>query len=633
MTAIKALPRVCGVSCGAALLAVLVQRPALAALDTQLSNLRRMSIEELASVEISSVSKSPEPLAEAPSAVYVITPDAIRRSGAVTLPEALRLAPNLIVARKDSLNYAVSARGFNSVEASRKILAIIDGRSVYSFLHSGVFWDSQDIMLDDIQRIEVVSGPGGTLWGANAVNGVINIVSKSSRDTQGLFGKVSYGNLDRSFAARFGGQINEPLTYRVYIKGTRHGDTETPAGTSRRDALSGLQGGFRADWQGNEDLVTVQGDIYHGDSDQGGQVELGGGNVLARWSRPVGPGTLQAQVYYDRTQRDSPGVVDHTDTYDIDLQQNAVLGAHSVVVGGGYRVRTETFNNTLNAFNFATPRKTLGLGNVYFQDTLTLASSLKFIAGIKFEHNAFTGWEVMPNARIAWQVSPRNMVWAAVSRAVQTPSRIDRELEAPPLLLPAPDFESEQLLAYEVGYRAQPASNLSLSISVYYDIYHDVRATTITPVTVLPIQLRNDHYGHVYGVEAWANYNPIAWWRLEFGVNALHKALKTKPGKIVIAPDQSLGNDPDYQVFLRSSFAIARDVDLDIGARIIDALADPAVPSYIALDTRLAYRFSDQLELSLTGQNLLENRHPETGQPTDRGEIPRSFVVSARWSF
>ena len=576
-------------------------------------DLTPLSIEELANLQITSVSKHAEPVSGAPAAVYVVTPDQIRRFGAMTIPEALALAPNLTVRRLDTMNYAVSARGFGTFESSNKLLAMVDGRSIYSSLHSGVYWGNYDLLLDDVARIEVVGGPGGSLWGANAVNGIINIITKSSRDTQGGLVDIAGGNFDGMAAARYGGRINDGLTYRVYVKGMHRSSLLTAAGADAKQGFNDVQGGFRGDWDGNADQVTFQGDIISGDSSSSGtNAELRGGNALARWRHDSEAGATTLQAYVDTVRTETPSVSENAVTYDVDLQHNFVLAGNDLVIGGGYRNVTDKFLNAI-FFVLAQPKRTITLANVYVQDTVRLTDTLRFIAGVKFEHNDFTGWEVMPSARLAWQPDSTLLLWSAVSRAVRTPSRIDRELQGAGLLVPATQFRSEQLLAYEAGARVQASQELSFSVSGYYDIYQSLRDTGFAPGGGLPIRFGNDHYGHIYGVEAWSSYAVNEWWRLDAGVTALHKDLKLKPGHIAGSIDQSLGNDPGYNATIRSSMSLASNVDFDTSLHFTDALKAPALRGYTEMSVRLAWRPVAALELSVQGQNLLHDHHPETG--------------------
>ncbi|MGE4063038.1 MAG: TonB-dependent receptor plug domain-containing protein [Rhodospirillaceae bacterium] len=597
-----------------------------------LPDLMRLSIEELAEMEISSVSRRAERVSAAPAAVYVITSDRIRLSGTRTIPETLRLAPNLIVGRTNAIAYAISARGFNTPEASNKLLALMDGRSLYSPLHSGVFWEDQDYLLDDIERIEVISGPGGTLWGANAVNGVINIITKSTRDTQGVFVKLGAGNIDKSGAARYGGRFGEKLTYRAYVKAHQTGDALTSAGVSADDSMTRMQGGFRSDFVSDVDTITVQGDLFNATSDDA-YAKLRGGNVLFTWTRTFEESQLRFKTYYDRTTRIAPATTDRVKSFDAELQHNFRLAdAHDVVWGAGYRRNTEDFVNA-PPFVFAVPKRTLEHANIYVQDTYAVTPTLRLIGGIKFEHNEMTGWEIMPSGRIAWQAAEHTFLWAAVSRAVRTPNRIDRELEAMPLLIPATNFSSEEMLGYEVGYRGQINPDVTLSISGYYNIYNDVRTTGASVGGGLPLSLQNGRSGRVYGVEAWATYHISDAWRLDAGVNALAKKTRIAIGQVDLIPNQHLGNDPEVQGQVRATYFVAPDLDLSIGLRAVDDLPSPVVPGYTELDARVAWRLLPNVELSVVGKNLLHKSHPEVGDVATRREIPRSVFGMVYWAF
>jgi iron complex outermembrane receptor protein len=599
---------------------------------SDLPGLMRLSIEELSDMEISSVSRRAEPVSIAPAAVFVITPDDIRHSGVRTIPEALRLAPNLLVGRSDAVAYAISARGFNTPEASNKLLALMDGRSLYSPLHSGVFWENQDTVLDDIERIEVISGPGGTLWGANAVNGVINIITKSSRDTQGMFVKLGAGNIDQSGVARYGGRFNDGLTYRTYVKAYRTGDSFTPAGVEADDSLSKVQGGFRADWSAGQNDVTVQGDIYRGNSDHA-STKLKGANAVITWTRTFDESQLRVKAYFDRTTRISPLTYDRVDSYDAELQHNFRIGeANDIVWGAGYRSNTENFINT-PPFIFAQAKRTLEHANFYVQDTYALSPALRLIAGVKLEHNQFTGWEIMPSARIAWHAADHSFLWAAVSRAVRTPNRIDRELEARPLLIPATNFMSEELLAYEIGYRGQVSPDISLSISTYYNIYNDIRTTGASANGGQPLSLQNGRSGHTYGVEAWATYSVNDRWRLDAGVNALGKKTRVATGQVDLIPNQHIGNDPDFQASVRSTLFVTEDLDLSVGLRTVGELPNPLVPAYTEIDARVAWRPLPNLEFAVSAGNLLDESHPEVGVAASRREVRRSVFGTVRWSY
>lgn len=621
---VRLLPVACAV--------LLIATSASAAAPRSLEDLRKLSLEDLAEVEITSVSKQPQALSRAAAAVFVITNEDIRRSGATSLPEALRLAPNLNVAQVDAASYAISARGFNTFQASNKLLVLVDGRSIYTPLHGGVFWDQQQVLLEDVDRIEVISGPGGTLWGANAVNGVINIISKPARDTLGGFAGAQLGTVNKSLAARYGGRLGDSGSYRVYGLGFDRGNTRTVAGRDARDDFDGRQAGFRLDWNLARDDFTLQGDIF--DHNIQGGSENSGGNLLAHWTRQLGGGSaLQVQTYYDRVDRSSLGVTDDLETFDVEAQHSFRLGdRHSLVWGGGYRLTDDTFVNTLNPFVLDPESDDVSIGNIFVQDSVSLSDAVTATLGIKLEYSSYTGLEYLPSARVAWQVADDHLLWASVSRAVRTPSRIDRDLEAPLVLDAASDLKTEKLVAYEAGYRGQPTPETSLSASLFFNDYDDLRILTLSPDTGRLV-FGNATKGHTYGLEVWGGVRVTDWWRLDAGVHLLQKELRLETGALEVARDQHWGNDPEYQLSLRSRMNLSETVELDIGVRAIDDLPDPRVPDYVALDARLGWHVTDSLELSIAGFNLLDERHPETGGPANWREIRRNVYAGARWRF
>jgi iron complex outermembrane receptor protein len=595
-------------------------------------DLSALSIEELANLEVTSVSKKAEPLSGAPAAIYVITDEDIERMGAITLPEALRLAPNLQVARLDALSYAISARGFNSTEASNKLLVLIDGRSVYSPLHSGVFWDVQNIVMEDIERIEVVGGPGGTLWGANAVNGVINVITKSAHDTQGGLVSASYGTMDQQFTARYGGKTSDAFAYRAYVKGAEFGNSRNPNGSDHIDDWDILQGGVNIDWRGDSDSVRVEGNAYDGGLEVVSS-ETSGQNIALTWTHDIG-GTapLQFHAYYDRTHRDQPGIIQETvKAYNADVQHGFNVGdAHTIVWGAGYRRTSDTYT-VPPPFGVANTHAQRNLWNVFLQDEVALTDQLKVTAGLKIEHHTYTDFEYMPSVRAAWQPSAHDLWWAAVSRAVRTPSRLDRDLQALPILLPAPTFMSETLVAYEAGYRGQLSDSLLVSVSAFFNDYDKLRTTS--PLPTGQFRLLNGMEGHVYGVELWAQYRVNEWWRLSAGATGLSKDLKAKPGVIDVSNMQAAGNDPDQQFSVRSLMALSDNVSFDVGLRAVEKLRSPVIRSYVELDARLGWRITDTFELSVAGFNLLHDQHPEGGPVSTRREVRRNAHVAAKLAF
>lgn len=596
-----------------------------------LEDLEQLSIEELANVEITSVFKRPAPLSKAPAAVYVITAEDIRRSGAVSLPQVLRLAPNLQVARRSATEYAISARGFNSVEASIKMLVLIDGRSIYTPLFGGVLWDQHHVPLDDIERIEVISGPGGTLWGANAFNGVINIITKSAHETQGGLATGYFGNVDSGATARYGGEFGEGGAWRIYATGFERGETLRANGSGADDDWDGRQAGFRADWAGEADAFTLQGDLYDNALHPG---DASGGNLLGRWRRDLENGsTFELQAYYDRVDRSVPGVSDALEIFDAEGQHTLSLGGrHELVWGGGFRRIEDEFVNNLNIFVLTPESDTIELANVFAQDTFAVTDDLRLTAGLKVEYSSYTDFEYLPSARLAYDLSDTTLLWAAVSRAVRTPTRFDRDLNAQGVLERAVGFESEELIAYEIGYRSQPTPQTSLSVSAFYNDYDELRVLGISPDTGL-LRFENKLEGRTYGVEAWGDYRVLSWWRLSAGANLLKKDLELQPGAVTLALDQHAGNDPEYQLSLRSYMNLTDAVQLDLGLRAVDDLSQPDVPRYVELDARLGWQVTDGVELEIAGLNLLDESHPETGAAATRGEVRRSVYLGARVRF
>ncbi len=604
------------------------------------AELVQLSIEELANIEITSVSKRPELLSQAAASVYVITREDIRRSGANTIPEMLRLAPNLQVARVDASQYAISARGFNSTTAN-KLLVLIDGRSVYTPLFSGVFWDIQDVLPSNIERIEVLSGPGGTLWGANAVNGVINIITRHAGDTIGALVSAGAGTDQRNLGFRYGGKLGEDASYRITASGSENEDTAWASGASADDSWQKKDLGFRLDWERGSQALMFDASAYDGSIDQqiNADKKVSGFHLLGRWnSRLEGDSSLQVQTYFDRTKRDYPGTFGEVlDTYDLDVQHRFGWGAdHDVLWGGGYRFSRDDVTNT-PALAFLPARRNLTLANVFAQDSITLNDRLQLTVGAKLEHNNYTGLEFQPNVRLAWRMRDDALLWSAVSRSVRTPSRLDREFfipgSAPFVIAGGPDFESEKVTTYEVGYRAQPTPFASLSVSAFYNRYADLRSVEQAVGGGPPAVLANEMEGSTYGLETWGSYRVNDWWRLSAGYNYLIEDLRFKPGSRDVTGLQAAGNDPRYQFSLRSSMNLAHNVEFDLALRRIGSLPNPNVPGYTALDMRIGWIVAKDIEISLSGFNLLDHQHPEFGQPLTRSEHERSFYLKTLWHF
>jgi iron complex outermembrane receptor protein len=606
--------------------------------QAQAIDLAELSLEELANIEVTSVSRRPEPISDAAASIFVITSSDIRRSGARTLPEALRLAPNLQVARVNANGYAISARGFNN-SIGNKLLVLIDGRTVYTPLFSGVFWDAQDVLLEDVDRIEVISGPGATLWGANAVNGVINVITRAAEETQGTLLSAGGGDEEVAGAARFGGRLGDSGHFRVYGKALDRRGTSREVGTPVPDRWQQGQVGFRADWTPDDRRFTLQGDAYAGEGEErplGGAIEVSGFNLVARWIEPLTSGSsLQVKAYFDRSRReDRIGFQGDVGTVDLELQHAIPLERQSLLWGAGYRRAEDELPDTILGplvIAFVPPSRELSWVNLFVQDEVRLSPSVAVTAGWKLERNDYTGWEHLPSLRLAWKPDDSRLLWGAVSRAVRAPARLDRDftltlLPGFPVILGGPDFVSEVAEVYELGCRAQPASAFSYSITVFRADYEKLRSGQPPPAFI-----ENRISGPVSGIEAWATVQPAAGWRLMGGLTVLDQDLEVDPGSTDPTGPSALGNDPDHQWLLRSWIDLPGEHEIDLMVRHVDSLPEPAVPAYTAVDARWGWWLPRGLELSLTLQNLFDGEHVEFGSSPGRSVYGRSAFLKLSW--
>ena len=604
-----------------------------------------LSLEELSNVEITSASKRPERLSDAAASVFVISADDIRRSAATTLPEALRLAPNLEVAQAYANGYAISARGFNSSSAN-KLLVLIDGRSVYTPLFGGVFWDVQDVMLEDVERIEVISGPGGTVWGVNAVNGVINVITREAAETRGAVVSAAAGNREWLASARQGMAIANG-NLRLYVKHTQFENTETANGTDVDDAARFTQAGFRGDWNALAGRLTVQGDTYRGKRGQPlpgtisisgvnlalDDVTTSGANLLARWERSLdNDSALSVQAYYDRTHRTVPPTFAETlELADIQVQHSSRPAAgHAVVVGGEYRLGRDRLVNS-DVFAFLPARSNQTWSSLFVQDEIVLREELRLTLGARVERNDYTGSEWLPNVRLAWKPAADHLLWTALSRTVRAPSRLDRDTfvpgQPPFLLRGGPDFRSEVAKVFELGYRGRPTDASSLSVTVFQADYDHLRTQEIV-LSPLFAFFGNGMTARVRGLEAWGTYQPLPAWRLHAGFTRLLQHFELNPGSTDAgAPAAAAGANPARQLLLRSALDLPRAMELDVTVRYVAALSNPNVPRYTALDARLAWRPDSNNELWLSARNLLGPRHGEFTDVATRSAFGRSLLV------
>lgn len=630
-------PRLFTALCGATALAALAAAPALAESGADepetIDDLRDLSIEQLAQLEVRSASKQAEPISRAPASIFVITGGDILRSPSTSLSEALRQAPNLQVQRLDARQYAVSARGFNGAESANKLLVLIDGRSVYTPLHSGVFWELHSPLLEDVGQIEIVSGPGGTLYGPNAVNGVVNVTSRDSRETLGGLVRATAGPREQTLAARFGTALGPSAAVRFYANGFNRDDLPAGPAPDSDDGFAGWQAGFRADVGDGPDHFTLQGDIFDTDVDSLPGDGDRGYNLLARWTHDFGEDrSLQVQAYYDDYRRRLVLVRDSLETFDLEAQLNLKQGSHEIVLGGGMRTTRDSFINNLNGFHLEPQSRRLWVLNAFAQDRIALSDAVDIVAGLKLERSSFSGVQLLPNLRLAWHPSERHLLWGAVSRAVRTPSRIDRQLVFLPLLAQATDFESEKLVAFEAGYRGQPEPSTTLSLTLFYNLYDDIRTTEFTG-NPLPIRLRNSLEGETYGIEAWLTRQIAPRWRASLGATALGKSFRLKDGAVDLANRASLGADPDFQIVARSAIDLTGRLQLDLGLRAVDDLGRTGLGGYVEADARLAWRASDSIELYLAGNDLLHDSHVESADAARAQRVERSLYLGTRLRF
>ena len=601
---------------------------------TQLAD---MSLEQLGTIEITSVSRQSESLADAAASIYVISREDIRRAAATSLPEALRLAPNLEVARVSARSWAISARGFNN-SLGNKLLVLIDGRTVYTPLFSGVFWDQQEVALDDVDRIEVISGPGATLWGANAVNGVINVITRSAAQSQGVQVAAQAGSDRRVASARYGGKLGASGSFRVYARSSEIDATQAEAGNELPDAWSSRQFGFRADWGEPAAGFTFQGDRYDSHSQMRllGPIEVSGSNLLARWStRLAGDDSIRVQAYYDRSERLDPVLFhDRMDVVDFEFLHALRRDRHSVLWGGGYRHARDRVEAGLLT-SFIPGERTLQWSNLFMQDEIGLRENLRLTLGLKLDRNAYTGTELLPNVRLAWKPAANKLVWSSLSRAVRAPSRIDKEFflpaQPPFLIAGGPDFVSETADVLELGYRAQPGTRTHLSVTMFYDHYDKLRSGEQQPNG--SFQVQNGTAGHALGMEGWAEVQLRPRWRLSAGAVGLRQRFHTKPGSHDPDGAVDLGNDPSWQWSLRSSFDLTDALEFNLAARGVGELPAPRIPGYTTLDASLRWRPNRHLELAIVGRNLIGDGHIEfePGPLVTASAYQRSAAIDLLW--
>ena len=641
---------------------------------TSIAELKKLSVDQLVDVEVTSVSRAAERLGGAAAAVTVVTNEDIRRSGATTVPDALRMVPGIYVGRQTSNQWAVSSRGFSSIN-SEKLLVLSDTRSVYTPLVSGVAWDVQDYLLQDIERIEVIRGPGATLWGSNAVNGVINITTKSAKDTQGVYAETRVGTEEHAGgAARYGGRIGDEGYYRVFGSFVDRDGSFVPAAILTSDDWQLGHMGARTDWESDDGAsLTIQGDMYRGTIGRLApsvaiigrpgpvgalDVDASGGNILGRYRRRgTGTSELELRVYYDRTHRDDPSFVDDLHTFDAEFQHRIAVGARQELTWGISDRFMANRNEGKGLFRLEPASARDNLISGFVQDQVAIGDSLHLTVGTKLEHNDFSGFELQPSGRIAWDLS-RYTLWAAVSRAVRVPTRLERDIAidvtdpaANPVARWLGDdvFDSEELLAYELGYRWQVARPLFIDVAAFHNRYNglvslepEFEGAFLEPGsgrTVVPIRNRNLTDGHSQGVEILSTMSPRRDWRLIASYAYVDMNL-TPHGQDLNRGRFLEGATPRHQVGVRSLIDLPASFQLDAQFRSISAIrqlppivSGEGIDGYAELDLRLAWGGWRQMELSVVGRNLLHGRHPEFGPPEQRGEVAREVYAKVAWGF
>ncbi len=634
-------------------------------------DLADMSIEDLMKIQVTSVARKEQALIDAPSAVTVLRGEDLRRTGVRSLAEAFRLVPGMQVARIDANKWAVSARGFNDRFAN-KLLVLIDGRVVYSPLFSGVFWEQQETMIEDIERIEVIRGPGAAIWGSNAVNGVINIATKKAKDTQGGLLVAGGGTEERAFgAARYGGKEGEDLAYRVFVKYFNRDEAY-----KGRDDWFQSRAGLRADWTPSDrDTLTVQGEYYTGES-RGLLTEAilappftntfsdlsrqAGGHLIAGWERRFdGKSRLSTQFTYDHTRFTDDEFSETRDTAEINFQYRfQPIEGHDVVWGAGYRLTSDRIGNG-TTLAYDPDHRTHGLASVFVQDEIALVEDrLHLTLGSRFEYNEYTRFEVQPSARLSWRPHERHALWAAASRAVRMPSRTEDEVRINFAVLPtAPlptevalfgdhGFVSEELVALEMGYRVQPADALSLDLALFYNIYDRLR--TFEPATpfleplpapahfVQPLHADNKADGRTCGLEVSAAWRVTEGWTLTGAYTLFRMRLNIEDDSLDTLSEDAERQSPRNQASLRSSWDLFEKLQLDAALRYVDVVPGWDVDSFVELDARLAWKVTPDLEISLVGQNLLHGEHLEAAPSFIRHqstEVQRGAYLSVSWRF
>ncbi|HEX5044828.1 MAG TPA: TonB-dependent receptor [Candidatus Polarisedimenticolaceae bacterium] len=628
--------------------------------------LQDLTLEELANIEVTTPGKTPESAFRTPAAVYVLTQDEIRRSGATNIPEALRLVPGVEVSRIDSYKWAIGIRGF-ATRLSKGVLVLIDGRSVYTPLFAGVYWEAQDVPLQDVERVEVIRGPGATIWGPNALNGVINIVTRPASQTQGFRATLIGGNVERAqLIARYGGaSAGGNLHYRTYVKGIERGPQWHPDGVEFDEGEVG-GAGARLDWtRSPHDTLTLQSELYTGHignrlaistynppsiTSVDGKARISGGHVMGHWNRRMEGGSeLRMQAYYDRTERHDFNFAEDRDTVDLDFVHLLPLGRHRLTWGLGARFSRGDFTPVVETVLFTPEDATDKLYSGFLQDEMAFAGRWGVTLGAKFLDHNLSGFEVQPSVRLAFTPSARQTFWAAVTRAVRTPSRVDTDLSLTALLNPNipfflrlqgdPGFEPERILGYEAGYNQVLGERLTWSLAAFYNGYDDllgidvhepeVEAAPAPPHLLVPIFFGNELRGRTKGVEITPTWNAASWLRFKAAYSYLAIELVSKPGhNDPTTINQVEGSSPKHRFMLQSLVDLPHDTELDVIYRNVGGLPYQEARAYDTADVGLTWGGAARWTFSLVGRNLFDAHHKEFG--SDGGpdvEVRRSYYA------
>jgi iron complex outermembrane recepter protein len=584
--------------------------------NPQVQNLKTLSLEELMEIDVTTVSRAAERRIDAPAAVSVITAEDIRRYGVDTLADALRLADSVSVARFNGGSWAIATRGFSAI-TNNKMLVMIDGRSVYTQLFGGVFWEAQHVPLPDLDRIEIIRGPAGTLWGPNAVNGVINIITKRAADTQGALVRGVAGSRERAHVvARYGGQINPKTSYRFYGVGSDFDSPQLADGSSAQEDRRIRQGGGRLDWElAGDARLTVQGDVIGGRMGLADRpdIKMDGGNVVVTYTRPIAPGnSFQLLGYADREHRDVPRQSWETRaTYNIEGQHSIRLAPrYQLLWGGGVRT-TQSDTQPTELIVFEPEDRTINQVHGFAQAEVSLRPDLSITLGTRGERTTFSGFQLQPALRAKYTPRTDAFIWGAISRAVRTPTRFDQDLRVQVngvvVIRGDSEFKPEQLTAYESGVRVNPRSNVSMEASVFHHEYDDLRSQEATPL----ITLANLYDGHTTGVELAGNIQLHARWLVHGSYTGQRVSLKPLPESRDTTNARAEADDPAHMFSMRSYLNLPGDLQLDGFFRAVGRLRASRLPGYQELDMRIGWQATDRLELALIGRELLHAHHPE----------------------